>query len=405
MQGSRNVSFAAVFAVVSLFGVSNAAAAAPEKPGPSKTDDRPSKSEIEAMLVEQYREKIKHQVDYLYGRTRTEIKKIAGIKSPAPSSAASPSAQPSQSFPLGPCNDGVQPLLIRRDRLDTFQLRETGVPLANAKGASISVLRNEIAGTTTATVNGRVQAILYNVDALSPCDNGKPGDPYAVTGPTTTHFGFLAAPFVDAQGTISDPKKSSDVSNLQSGIDLQMSVLNGAIFAHQYFIATPYYQTDFRGSANVQGIRAAWEPVDPDFRLGTIGVLNPYMDWFWQLRAEADAKNVTTPGSTGLLKGRYNWLGGTVQVHFLFFPGRSGTEPTWISPAPGFLVDRFYANASLSSYWETDSGRQVTIYEGEVGYNITTDGKSSVSVKYDQGTDKDTLMAYRKYLVALNLKY
>jgi hypothetical protein len=59
----------------------------------------------------------------------------------------------------------------------------------------------------------------------------------------------------------------------------------------------------------------------------------------------------------------------------------------------------------VTYYWDADSGRSIHLYEAEVGYNITTDGKSSISVKYDNGTDKDTLQALQRYLVSLNYKY
>ena len=152
------------------------------------------------------------------------------------------------------------------------------------------------------------------------------------------HYGISIAPFVDAQGSENFPFKKTDTSNLQGGVDFQLSVFNRLLFDHQYFIATPYYQTDFRGVANIQGFTAAWEPVAPGARLGGyIGVPDPYLDWYWQFRAAADFKNVTTIGATGLRRGEYDWVGATVQAHFLLFPGRANVEPDWVSPGPAAL--------------------------------------------------------------------
>lgn len=376
--------------------------------GPEPTDPNHvlTASEAEAILLEQYRKKVKNIALYYSGRKLSELDKDYGIAPPGgapPKNKPDPTAAPS--LPFGPCANAIQPLLVRRDRLDTFQLRDQYLPLSSAKGASVSISRDDIGGTTTAAVNGRVQAILYYQDGVTPCVEGKKADPYTPWDPNVSHYGLAIAPFVDAQGTESFPFKKTDTSNLQSGVDFQVSVLGGPLLDHQYFIATPYYQTDFRGSANIQGFTAAWEPIAPNLKLGgTIGVPDPYVDWFWQFRAAADFKNVTNIGATGLHKGQYDWMGATVQAHFLLFPGREGVEPGWVSPGPSSLVDRLYANLTLNSFWETNMGLSAIWYEIELGYNITTDGKSSASLKYDGGTSKDTLIETKKYLLSLNFK-
>jgi hypothetical protein len=362
-------------------------------------------SEAEAILVDQYRKKLKNVVLYYSGRKLSELDRDYGISPLGGAPPKKPDQAALPTLPLGPCNSGIQPLLVRRDRLDTYQLREQNVSLANAKGASVSITRDDIGGTTTASVNGRVQAILYYQDALTTCVDGKKVDSFTAANRNDPHYGASIAPFVDAQGTESFPFKKTDTSNLQGGVDFQLSVFGGPLFDHQYFIATPHYQTDFRGVASVQGITAAWEPVAPDLRLGGyIGVPDPYLDWYWQFRAAADFKNVTNVGATGLRKGEYDWVGATVQAHFLLFPGRSNVEPDWISPGPSSLVDRFYANLTLNSFWETSMGLSAIWYEAELGYNITTDGKSSISLRYDGGTNKDTMIETKKYLLSLNFK-
>jgi hypothetical protein len=247
--------------------------------------------------------------------------------------------------------------------------------------------------------------VLFSSDPLTPCINGNVGDPYAPFDPFAEHLGFAIAPFVDAQGTYSGFRKKGDVNNFQAGVDVQAQIRGGAVFDSQYFVLTPYYQTDFAGIANIYGVRAGWEPVAPDLHLGgRIGVPNPYLDWFWQLQAEVDAKDVTNVGSTALTKSNYYWGGGTVQAHFKLFPGRSDTEPGWMAPAP-LLVDRIYFNTTLHFFWNMNTGRSVSLFEGEVGYNLSPDGKSSISLKYDNGIDKDIMKNAQTYLMALNFKY
>lgn len=222
--------------------------------------------------------------------------------------------------------------------------------------------------------------------------------------PDAPAYGFAFAPFVDAQGTLDTPAKKTDVHDLQAGFDAQLNVLNGPLFDDQYFILTPYYQTDFDGIAQAQGMTLSWEPVKEDIHLGGYsGSPGPYVGWYWQLQTQFDEKHVSTVGHTGLTKGNYEWLGGTVQAHFTFFPSQGAGNPLYVSPDP-WLEDRFYMNLTLKSFLNAANDRSATWFEGELGYNLTTDGKSSVSVKYDLGTDKDTLITSKKYLLAINFK-
>jgi hypothetical protein len=424
----RKKSLVPSLAVASAFIAIDAfsAALAATKPRPSASDPVMDTKQVEALLdqrdkkaLDQLRENRQNEILYYRGRKRSEILKALGLKPTPPVGAKPPGASPTPpgtspkppaetaavvpSLPLGPC--ATDPLLIRRDRLDTFQLRGEAVPVSNAKGASVSITNNGISNTTTASINGRGQVIVYYQDPLTPCVNGKLGDPYTPIDFSNPHYGFIVAPFVDAQGTETFPFKKTDTSNLQAGVDFQVSVFGGPLFDHQYLIATPYYQTDFRGVADVQGFQAAWEPIAPDLHLGGyIGVPNPYVDWYWQFQAAVDVKNVTNVGATGLSRGEYDWVGTTVQAHFLFFPGRAATEPDWVSPVPALLLDRFYANLTLNSFWEESRGLNAIWWEAELGYNITTDGKSSISVRYDGGKSKDTLIETKKYLLSLNFK-
>jgi hypothetical protein len=380
-----------VFVTLILLGTAGADPAVP-KP----TDGGPvlTKEQLAAAIRKAYRKDENSQFEnvfnFLSSRNATQamVDKYFGIKNPPPSNTSS-----------DPCAISSH-LFVRRDRLDTFQLRDQAVDISSAKGASISGTDDERASTRMLTVNGRVEYLITGYDAACGA---------SLAGPTRPHgapaFGYAFAPFVDAQGTIDFPKKKTDSNNLQAGFDAQATILGGPFFDDQYLILTPYVQTDFNGVAQIQGISAGWEPVNTTVHLG--GYLtdptNPYLAWFWQLRGEFDEKHVSAVGSTGLTKGNYDWLGGTVQVHFDFFPGYGSIDPFSVSPFPT-LENRFYTNLTLKSFWNANNDRSATWFEAELGYNITDDKKSSISVKYDYGTDKDTLVTSKKYLLAINYK-
>ena len=309
---------------------------------------------------------------------------------------------PPNAISLTPTSCYVTPhLFVRRDRLDTFQLREQAVPLSSAKGASISGTDDLVNNSAQLVVNGRVQYLLYGYDAA--CGGSLMASQYPGR-PALPAYGFALAPFVDGQGTVDNPMKKTDVHNLQAGFDAQFNILNGPLFDGQYVIFTPYYQTDFVGKAQIEGITAAWEPVLVDLHLGGYsGLPGPYIGWYWQLRAEFDEKYVNAVGYTGLTKGNYEWFGGTVQTHFDFFPNTHKGNPFYVSSDP-WLEDRLYINLTLKSFWNAANDRSATWGEAELGYNLTPDGKSSISFKYDRGTDKDTLVNSKKYLVSINFK-
>jgi hypothetical protein len=342
------------------------------------------------------------QVLYLTGKHLSEVTAAIGDKHQIPPIVPAAAALPD------PCALG-QTFFIRRNALDTFQLgnefRNDPLPVAKAKGASFSFTQDQLANTNTATINGRIQAIAFAHDALSTCVDGKVTNPWATASTSGVLLGYMIAPFIDMQGTAGSPRQKGETSALQGGIDMQLAIFRGPLFDHQYLTLTPYYQTDFRGLADIQGVTAAWTPILPDIHLGgRIGVPDPYVDWFWQFQAAYDERHVTSPGVTGLANRSYQWVGAVAQVHLMLFPDLSAMEPAWKAPFPA-LLSRFYINGVANYYHDADSGMNIHLFEAELGYNINTDGSSSISVKYDRGTDKDTLTRMQKYVVSLNYKF
>lgn len=281
-----------------------------------------------------------------------------------------------------------QELYVRRDRLDTFLYGIT--PRSKALGASVSFTGDEVANQRTATINGMIAYVPPNW--RDPCIQR--------TGPVEDAYlsAYAIAPWISAHGSINDPVKKTEKSALAGGFDAQFTVFGGPFFNFQAFKISPYVQTDFRGVAQVGGLAASWQPTQYLVRLGgSPTLLSENFDWYWQLQAEVDAKRVDRIGYTDLDLGRYAWVGGTVRVLGFFFPTNS--------VVPEFLQNRLNATLTFQAYQDQYSSRAISMYSGELAYNITADGNASVSVGYQRGTDKDTLTWLNQYVLRLNYKY
>lgn len=347
---------------------------------------------------------VANDVLFFKNRKVADIDKVAASRPP-------PAAPTEAKIPPGGCGND-QRLFVRRDRLDTYQFRDstfvTGfVPRTKAKGASASFTHDDIEQTDSLTVNGRVSYVIAKNDPMSPCFEGLSADPYAKHDfNVPSLFGSTVALWTDAQGTVNSPRVKNEKSALKSGLDAQVSIAGGPLFDLQYLIASPYAQTDFRGEARVYGMTAAWEPIAPNLRLGaTIGApASTYLDWFWQFRAETDVKRVDAVGATALTRGDYVWAGAITRLHLTPFPDRSIYDAFSPSPFPD-LINRLYADLTVNYHREFDRGIEALLWAAEVGVNITPDGGASVSVRYTDGKNKDTLIKQRQYLVALNYKF
>lgn len=367
------------------------------------------RSDSSASFAERARS-VKKDVLFFENRKLAEIDKVAAKRPAAPPPAPAPEGAVQSTSSKSVC-DQQQRLFIRRDRLDTYQFRDgtflTGiVSREKAKGASVSFTHDDIAHSDSATVNGRVSYVLVRDDPMSPCFSGLPKDVYAVPDfSVPSLFGSTVALWTDAQGTINSPRTKFERSALKSGLDAQVGVIGGPLFDYQFLIASPYAQTDFRGEARAYGFTVSWEAIASDIRLGGSfkAPPSPYLDWFWQIRGEVDLKHVDQVGVTALARGDYLWTGGIARVHLIPFPDLSMYDAFGVAPFPD-LVNRLYADISVNYHREFDRRIDAFVWAAEVGLNITPDGGSSISVRYTDGKDKDTLVKARQYLLALNYK-
>jgi hypothetical protein len=87
----------------------------------------------------------------------------------------------------------------------------------------------------------------------------------------------------------------------------------------------------------------------------------------------------------------YLWWGGTAVLRAFLFPEALNDRLTWITTYKAYAEDR--------------SGEDVELITTALGYNLTDEGNTSISFKYENGTKRDTLEDVDQYMVSLNAKY
>jgi len=275
---------------------------------------------------------------------------------------------------------------VRADRLDTYLY---GIPdLDEAKGASISYTNDRTNGHQTANVEGFVSYVI----ARGICLDSQTGTRAGAVQRGDLLSGYAIAPWVLANGKVNNFDITKENSDLRTGVDFQYGWMGGPIFNAQYLIASPYYQTDFRGQASGYGVTVSWQPQRVEWNLGgAVGKGNDYLYWYWQFSGEVDLKNIERTGLTELAAGQYYWLGATARAHLFLLPG--------------VFKRRLHAIGTLQGYWDAKSSMTIYKYVASLAYNLTDDGNTSISVEYDRGTEKDTLALVNQYLVKLNVKF
>lgn len=280
-----------------------------------------------------------------------------------------------------PCNP--QRLFVRADSLDNYLYGIT--PTSKAKGASVSYLNDQVAGTQNIGLNGMVSYVV----ARSLCPETPLGDAPFISG-------YSIAPYVQGQGSITIPQSKREQSTAKVGVEAEVEISRGFPL-RQVFTVAPYFLSDYRGVARVQGVNAYWDAYDADLHLGGYINTNPYLGWFVQVRGEADVRDVQTVGFTNLDKSRYAWLGGTVRASFFLFPSAMNVDPA--------LRNRISFIGEASWFDDLRTGHQIRKYVATAKYNISDSGNSSIQLEYTRGTDKETLVYLNQVLVKLTYAY
>ena len=280
-----------------------------------------------------------------------------------------------------PCNP--QRLFVRADSLDNYLYGIT--PTSKAKGASVSYLNDQVAGTQNIGIDGMVSYVV----ARSLCPETPLGDAPFVSG-------YSIAPYVQGQGSITIPQSKKEQSTAKVGVEAEVEVSRGFPL-RQVFTIAPYYLSDYRGVARVHGVNAYWDAYDSDLHLGGYINTNPYLGWFVQVRGEADVRDVQAVGFTNLDKSRYAWLGGTIRASFFLFPSAMNVDPAF--------RNRISFIGEADWFDDARSGRQIHKYVATAKYNISDSGNSSIQLEYTRGTDKETLVYLNQVLVKLSYAY
>ncbi len=268
-------------------------------------------------------------------------------------------------------------------------------PNAQSKGASVNYTDDKQADTQKATINGRVSYLLFGIhnctffagetsyNVLDPKTheplldpNGNPG---VQTAPDTSSFhvrGFGFAPFVSSNGTWNNPFTTTTVTTtlltktasagttvsttsdgittksvvinengtittttqktstdtLRFGTDFQAEVYSPGPAFDNFFYASPFYQTDYRDTAQIGGVDLIYEPlVAPPPGAPILGINEGYIDktfsYLTQFSAEAELTDVSNPGYTALAKGATRLIGEAVRPNLTLFPGGPAQYP------------------------------------------------------------------------------
>lgn len=226
---------------------------------------------------------------------------------------------------------------------------------------------------------------------------------------------MAVAPYLWLNGTLTDPRKASERSALQAGLDTQFEFWRGGLFSLQDLGIRPYVQTDFRGEGRIVGAQAIWEPYKEQWNLGArydmrdpklVGVL-------WRVIGELDSVYADKPGlSDFTARTAYAWLGGTLQVRTVLFEN--------MTSVPEWLCGRVFINGSANYFWDARSRKSINDNEASIGYNFAPSSsnvacvtdtrigaqlKPSVSFVYNNGTDKSTLERREQYKVVLGVQF
>jgi hypothetical protein len=307
------------------------------------------------------------------------------------------------------CEPVAKGLFVRSSSLDNFnyEIAPAAPGAGDAKGASISYTDNQTSGTKTAVIDGRLSYLLFGEQC-----GGYPID---------TRYPFVSsialAPFVASNGTWSDPApKKLTNSAIQAGVDFQIGVSTTQLpIEDSYFYISPYYQTDFQQKARLDGLVLAWEPVVSALSLGTQHITSPYLKFFWQLRPEVDLIRVSDPGLTKFSRGDLSLLGATVRANLALFP--INTQIPWND----WIAGRISFIGTASDFWDSQTGVDLKYYTVAAQYKLgpcksdtsgkdptglcSIQGSSSVSLEYDWGTSKDTLVDVKQWLIKFGYAY
>lgn len=251
-------------------------------------------------------------------------------------------------------------------------------------GAQFSITADE--ESTTASING-VVGYAFNENCIRRPEGFGPDAVYV--------SGYVISPWLLGSGTLFDSEEPDGTDKLQAGLAGQIEIAD-AIFDTQYLTATPYYQTDFQGEAQIYGGSLSWRPYASAIRLG--GTTKPkgaILDLYWTAAATADYFYVADAGATALTEGtEYAWLGGILGVN------------GWI--LPDTLKDRLSFTSTYGMFWDAYSHRSVDTFNASLNWAFSKPedpNQFAIALGYQNGTDRNTLVDVNQWTLGLTFKH
>ncbi|MGY4480127.1 hypothetical protein [Bradyrhizobium sp. USDA 3364] len=232
--------------------------------------------------------------------------------------------------------------------------------------------------------------------------------------------GFLArygfGPFLQANGTLSEPMSASERSALRAGFDAEAYFCDTAVFQQQDFQFLPYAQTDFRGKGTIGGFDALWEPyfVNDGINLGgRLDVLSPKtVGYYFRLLGEANVFRVNDAGLTNFLPHtNYALIGGNAELRAVLFEN---------DPSVGAALCGTVSFIGSAKYlWDAVSQKPINQFGAEIDYRLggksastancpnpsIGNGSTSVALSYNKGTDPMTFVKQDVYRASLKFAY
>ena len=276
------------------------------------------------------------------------------------------------------------------------------------QGASLTYQDDQVAAKQSATINALLGVSAYNgISQSVTCD--------AKHAPALSGYGFGA--FVLGDGTYNQPTSATEKSALRFSLDADSQLCNMPIVSQQEYQLMPYYQTDFRGKASIEGFDGLWELFDRDYHLGgRTSVAEPRDDaivsYYFRVLAEANTFYVGNPGLTDFAANRtYALFGDTTQIKTVLFENNN--------KVPAFLCGRISLIGVARELWGVQ--KPIYLYGGEVDYSLTGNASNakcagaagdvgssvngSISFSYTQGTDPATLVKQNIYKAGFKLGF
>lgn len=325
---------------------------------------------------------------------------------PTPVAGASVVATP----PPGNGARGEPFLLMRQDQYDQVSYIFPYEGYQVLQGASFSYTDDFKAKSQSVNVKAFAGHSAYNWEATR-----------AQTGCASNNGpGFLArygvGPFLQANGSFSEPMSASERSALRAGFNAESYFCDTVLFQQQDLQFLPYAQTDFRGRGSIAGFDALWEPyyINDGINLGgRLDVLTPKpVGAYFRLMGEANVFRVNDAGLTNFLPHTtYALIGANAEVRAVLFEN----DPS-VGPA---LCGTISFIGSAKYLWDAVSQKSINQLGAEVAYRLggksastancpnpsIGNGSTSIALSYNKGTDPMTFVKQDVFRASLKFAY